>query len=866
MLFFTHRSIIQSTIILLIFCGIISGQVVFKELSNYNLSTEDHAFFGITDSRQVVLLNGKWNVYPSNKEKEKKVSVNVPSVFDGEAELVFEKGFNISEKDLINNSFELVFLGLNYRADISINEIIIYRHAGGEFPFSVELTRDMLRSDSPNLLSVRLFYQLDSETTIPLKQRYLFAKNYGGIVHDVYLYKKPAINISKLSTSVGVNESGSYATIKLTSSVIDNSVQENFQSLDNIANLYLKTIVTSPSLDDIVTIPVTEFNLKRNKEIILEKEVRINNPVLWSPAAPELYNIRLELWQADKIVDIVERSEAIYKVEVSGNSFRLNNQDYKIVGATYIPSFDSFGDLVNYDQFEKDIRLIKETGFNAIRISKTVPHPYILYLCDHYGLLAFIELPIGMLPDKISQDPNFAERCRYFISSYINAYKKYSSVIGMGIGSSYLYAYDSHRALLSSLGEQIKANTDWITFASFGNMQIDAINNIDMYGIELLNKLPSDLQKEINDLQSKLGIGHVFISEATYTVNSGNTDGYVNKYSYEAQAKYYSDLIDYSQNNPLAGYFINSITDIDGDYASLLSGYDYNNTYKFGLVGENRATNRIAYKVVSSKLNNTEKVTIPIGSTRDDAPMVFILFGLMLALFMGVLVNSGKKFREDASRALLRPYNYYADVRDQRIMSPYHTAFLGVIIVIVNALVLSNMLFYLKTNVVFEKILLSFGSPVLIDVVNYLCWNPFNAIVWITVFGILLLLIVTLLIKFASFFIKQRVYLVSVYFAVIWAFLPMVFLIPLGIVLYRVLIANIVNIYIYISLFVLTIWVIHRLLKGIYVIFDSNPGTVYFYNIIFILFVLGGVLAYYEINNAAIQYILFTFKQYSILG
>jgi len=238
----------------------------------------------------------------------------------------------------------------------------------------------------------------------------------------------------------------------------------------------------------------------------------------------------------------------------------------------------------------------------------------------------------------------------------------------------------------------------------------------------------------------------------------------------------------------------------------------------------------------------------------------------MLALLMGVLVNSGKKFREDASRALLRPYNYYADIRDQRIMSAFHTSFLGVIIIIVQALILSNLLYYFKMSIVFEKLLLSFGSPLLIRIVNYLCWNPLNAIVWISIFGILFVLLSILLIRLASLFIKTRVYLSSIFFTVIWAFLPMVFLIPLGIVLYRVLIADIVNIYIYVSLFALIFWVLYRLLKGIYVIFDASPGSVYFYSSLFILVLFGGILLYFEINNFAIQYILFTLKQYSIIS
>jgi len=850
----------------LFFSGFSKSQVVFRELPGYKPNLEDHSFFEITQTRNIILLNGKWKVYPANGDAQKKVTINVPSVFEGEGEFVFEKNFELSEREIKTNSFDLVFLGLNYQADISINNIIIYRHTGGEFPFTIDLPRDILISDSTNLLSVKLLYKLDSKSTIPLMQRFLFGRNYGGIIHDVYIYKKPSLNISNFEIQSEVNPSKRKAIIKLNSVVVDNEIMETFQATDSVVNLSLKAFIISPDSISTSEIEQYSFGLKRNKEKEINQSVVIRNPVLWSPENPRSYKIRMELWKEDILVDVLKRTVALYSLEVTDSSFMLNGKNFKLEGVTYTPEFSSYGDLVNYKKFDDDIRLIKETGFNAVRIAKIVPHPYYLSLCEKYGLLVFIEIPIGMLPKKISSDQNFVERCKYFITNYFRAYQKYSAVAAVGLGSSFLTSIDSHRSLLINLGGLVKDNTDWITFATFGNLEITAVENIDLYGLALLNELPEDRLSEIKQLENNIGVGRVFISEATYTVNKGNSDGYVNKFSYEAQAKFFSDLIDYSSNNSTPGFFINSLTDISGDYSSLLSGYTPDNIYNIGLVGEDRTTNRIGYKVVYSKLNNTEKITIPIGSFKDDAPMVFIIIGLVLALLMGVLVNSGKKFRDDASRALLRPYNYYADIRDQRIMSAFHTSFLGVIIVIVMALILSNLLFYFKISIVFEKLLLSFGSPLLIRIVNYLCWNPLNAIIWISIFGILFMLLSILLIKLASLFIKNRVYLSSIFFTSIWAFLPMVFLIPLGIVLYRVLIADIVNIYIYASLFALLFWVLYRLLKGIYVIFDASPGSVYFYSSLFILVLFGGILLYFEINNFAIQYILFTLKQYSIFS
>jgi beta-galactosidase len=279
---------------------------------------------------------------------------------------------------------------------------------------------------------------------------------------------------------------------------------------------------------------------------------------------------------------------------------------------------------------------------------------------------------------------------------------------------------------------------------------------------------------------------------------------------------------------------------------------------------ENRSKNRISYKVVYSKLNNLEKVTIPIGSKKDDSPMIFIIFGLLLAIFMGVLVNSGRKFRDDASRALLRPYNFFSDIRDQRIISAYHTTLLGLIVAAVIALIVSNVLFHLKTSLIFENLLLAFASPLFLKIANYLAWHPMMSLLWLTAFNIVLFVIFSLVIKIASMFVKTRVFIVSVYFTFIWALLPVVLLIPVGIILYRVLLTGTINPYIYMGLGVIQLWVLYRLMKGIHVLFDSKPSTVYFYSIIFILALIGSVLFYYELKYSTVQYLLFTLKQFNI--
>jgi hypothetical protein len=265
-------------------------------------------------------------------------------------------------------------------------------------------------------------------------------------------------------------------------------------------------------------------------------------------------------------------------------------------------------------------------------------------------------------------------------------------------------------------------------------------------------------------------------------------------------------------------------------------------------------------------MKNTEKVTIPIGSEKDDAPMIFIITGLLLALLMGILVNSGRKFREDASRALLRPYNFFADVRDQRIISAYHSFFLALIIALVTSLIFANLFAYIKNSVLFEKIILSFGSTGLISGISYLAWNPVKALIWLFVLSIIVMILLTIIITASSFFVRTKVYLSSVFFIIVWAMLPIVLLIPVGIVLYRLLNANAGNIYIYIFFVLFIIWLLYRLLKGVSVIFDVNPGGIYFYGLVSIFALLVIYFLYYEVNNSVMQYLKFALKQFNIFG
>ena len=838
-------------------------QILFKELPGYKFNYSEKDLIDVTETRSVVSLDGRWQVYNATDKEQKRVIVDIPSVFDGDGVLVFEKAFTLTKEQISNNKFKIYFLGLNYSADISVNNIIIYRHTGGRFSFNLDLPKDIINSDRNNILSVKLNYIADAENTIPVKQGFLLPKSYGGIFGDIYLQLLPNISINDPDISYKYDPKSNKARFVL-SSKIEN---KDFSSRDTSAKddlLNLKILFQSPT-GNINLAQDQIFQLSRNKEKNLIQNFDLSSPCIWSPSNPQSYTLSFFLYRNGNLIDRVNRKISVYSLVPVKDSLLFNGSNFTLEGITYIPSNYEFGSMLTFEQMARDIRLIKETGFNCVRFSKIIPHPYYLTLCEKIGLLAFVELPLNLIPGKLSSDVHFIQRSQDFLNNFLKSYKRYSIIAAIGLGSSYLPGAEAQINLLNSLAGITKKQVQILTYASFARYNVTKLDNIDMYGLEFINTLPNQFYSEIQNLRSELGAGKVFISEATYTVNSGNSDGYVNKYTYEAQAAYFDEIIHYFSSNPLSGYFLNTMFDYRGEYSSFITGYSPDNIYHIGLSGEDRGNNRLALKVISAKLHNTEKVTIPIGSKRDDSPMIFIVFGIILAIALGGLVNSGRKFREDSSRALLRPYNFFADVRDQRLISGLQSNVLVILVSAVSGLLISNLLFYFKGNLFFERSILAFGSHGILKACNYLAWRPGLSIFWLSAASFIVLILLTVLVKGGSFFVRNRVYYSSVYFTVIWSFLPLLLLIPLGIILYRALSADIVNGYIYLALIIFSIWIFYRLMKGIYVIFDVNSGSVYFYSLLLIAFVLSGIIFYYEMNNSVIEYLQITLKLFNII-
>lgn len=834
------------------------SQIKIRELPQEQLTRIDSTIYQLSETRPVISLNRDWKAFVEG-QTEKHGEMNVPATFSGAENLIFEKSFRFDKSGYADLKKELFFLGVSYSCEVFLNDVSIHKHPGGETPFSIELNEELLNENQPNILRVIVNSEYDAINTIPLKQRFLFPDVDGGIVGDVFIRVSPDYYLTETNREITLNENFSKGTVKFNLTVTEQiSGEESLTDLTVGVNLLNMAGESAGS----VTVKTGALN---NGRAELNPEITLNNPELWSLSNPSLYIYTITLSKNDSIIDKYSGRTGFCKIEKNDSRLYVNGKEFSFYGTGYVPYDSELKNMIGKDKIREELKQIKQAGFNAVRFSKVIPNPYVTEYCADLGLFAFVDLPLNSMPVDFTTDANFTDRAAGRIKSIIETYNGFTAVAAFGTGSSYIADSPEHYAFINKLAGIVKENSDKLVYASFIGFPNDIPTGIDFAGIESYAKPIEQLTSGTDRVASKNGKNNYLFSEVNYPVFNGGTDGYLNDFSLEAQAKYYSDVIDYVQTNKTPGFFFASYYDYQGHFNSFFAGYNKDKVYKIGILGEDKGLNRLTYKVIRAKLNNGEKVNIPLGSKKDDAPILFILTGLFLAIVVALLVNSKRKFREDVMRALFRPYNFFADVRDHRILSGFHSNILFLTLAGAHSLLITNLLYFFRHDIMFDRVLLSFGSEWLIDLIAWLAWNPFEALIYLFILSVLFVLFISFFFLLTTFFIRTKVMFSSIYYSAIWAFLPLSLLLPLELVLYRILTTGVVNPYIFIILLVFFLWLAQRLLKGIYVIFDVRAVSVYFTTFVFFLLVAGGMYLYFHLTEETTFYLINAWKQYKVM-
>ncbi len=226
-------------------------------------------------------------------------------------------------------------------------------HATSEFDVT------SLLKDGKNILAVLVLKWCDGSY---LEDQDKFRMS--GIFRDVYLLKRPELCIRDyhITTSVSTDK----AEAKLNFSYIG-------QPIDTKVTLY------------------NQHNhiMASGKVTLNHISLTIKNPDLWSAERPHLYTLVIETTD-ETITDYI----GFRTIQIKNKILYLNGQKIKFHGVNRHDFDPVTGSSVNITQIMKDLTMMKQHNFNAIRSSHYPNAPYFYQLCDKYGFMVINEADI----------------------------------------------------------------------------------------------------------------------------------------------------------------------------------------------------------------------------------------------------------------------------------------------------------------------------------------------------------------------------------------------------------------------------------------------------------------------------------------
>ena len=838
----------------------VQAQYSFLENGNALLQGGDRGFFLDAPTRTTIDLAGPWLYAVENGPKG---TVKVPSAFDFHGRVAFERTFTLDTAQVDQYRYSLVLLGVSHSCEVSVNGEYIGSHAGGFTTFVEPIPRNLLQPGSDNVVRVNVTNLPDAKTTLPLRPDVWGMRSYGGITRDAFLLGTPTVYIRNAVILSNQSENGQ--SVRMVARIIpegDDSLTaaaQGGQVKVPLAGFFFEIVdrVSGASLARSPVVPVTR---KGRDWDTASAELTLQSPLLWTPETPELYLVRCSLVRAEgkdlRLLDEYDVVTGIRKIAVAGGHMLLNGKRLIVRGVTWYEDHPSCGSAMTYEDREKDIVFIKNLGANLVRFAGHPPHPYMLSLCDRYGLLAMEEIPLTQTPGGVMAAEGYGELAVAAMREMMSRDRNHPSVLAWGLGDEFDTSYPEARSFVENLVKTARSlDNRPLFFGALPGAQESCTDLVDIAAINVHTQDIRSFKTLLESWKSSHRKQPVIVSKFGCEVQQDNHNGYSDPLSQEAQARFYLQRFDILRSLDYDGGIVWSFNDWKGDRPSLTVHTGNPWMHTLGLVSVRR-DRRLAYDAVRSVFRDERFVALPMGTHSSSAPIIYVFAGFVLLIGVAYMYNSSRRFRESVNRSMLNSYNFFADVRDQRSVSAGHTTLLGIVVALADALVISSLLYRFRESLVLDNIL----SYLLVsdrakEVAIALVWDPMKFIL----VGALMIFVSFLLvaggINLLRAFTRQKISPYHAYTVTMWSTTPLLVFIPIGMVLFRALETAAYVLPTLIIVGILSLWVFLRLLKGTSIVADIFPLKVYSFGVLIIVGVCTVAYFYYDYYQAAPMHI-----------
>jgi beta-galactosidase len=287
----------------------------------------------------------------------------------------YRKHFTLP-KDWAQRHVFIEFDGVMANSDVWINGQHLGNRPNGYVSFRYELTDHLnFGNGKSNVLAVR------TDTSLQPSSRWYTGQ---GIYRHVRLVAVNPVHIDHWGVYVTTPQVAAQgATVRIQTKVVNQS--------DQSCEVTLQTTIKGPDKQALQSANVTQ-TVSANGYVNFNQILVVNNPLLWSPDAPELYSAVSKLSAGSVTIDDEVTTFGIRKIEWKpATGFYLNGTNMKMFGVCLHHDAGGLGSAVPLRAWERRLERLKQIGVNAIRTSHNTVAPEFLDLIDRMGFLVMNE-------------------------------------------------------------------------------------------------------------------------------------------------------------------------------------------------------------------------------------------------------------------------------------------------------------------------------------------------------------------------------------------------------------------------------------------------------------------------------------------
>jgi beta-galactosidase len=255
-----------------------------------------------------------------------------------------------------------------------------------------------------------------------------------GIERDVYIYAAPQVRIRDF-----------YVQADLGENYQDGILAVAVELKNNVAQLEAEAVTVEMQLRDgkngIVVQDIKDLAMRGKDQALLNFEQKVSDPERWTAETPSLYSVLLILRNSlGQIEEVVTCQTGFRRIEIKHGLFLVNGVAVRLKGTNRHEHDGYTAHVLSDELLLKDITLLKQFNFNAVRTSHYPNDPRWYDLCDRYGIYLVDEANIeshgmGYGEKSLAKNPDFKEMHLYRTRNMVERDKNHPSVIVWSLGN-----------------------------------------------------------------------------------------------------------------------------------------------------------------------------------------------------------------------------------------------------------------------------------------------------------------------------------------------------------------------------------------------------------------------------------------------